>query len=170
MLAAALFARRGGFLLGLLPDPLSALPTQSFQVSASVVAGCQIEGGGLLGTLDFGTHAGIANQTVNATLVANPSLNIACTPGTALTMSIDGGAHYSDTRNLNLLNGSVLIPYRLFTHAGYAPGGEIMVNQNLALAYNDGDNIRLPIYGQLQLNGFSQAGTYTDTLTVTLSW
>ncbi|MEI2684797.1 spore coat protein U domain-containing protein, partial [Erwinia aphidicola] len=44
------------------------------------------------------------------------------------------------------------------------------VNQNVALTYSNANNITLPIYGQLQLSGVNRAGTYSDTLTVTLSW
>ena len=44
------------------------------------------------------------------------------------------------------------------------------MNQNVALTYSNANNITLPIYGLLQLSGVNRAGTYSDTLTVTLSW
>ena len=35
---------------------------------------------------------------------------------------------------------------------------------------NDGNNIRLPIYGQVQLPGNQPGGTYSDVLQVQLTW
>ncbi|WP_410012996.1 spore coat U domain-containing protein [Sodalis sp. C49] len=159
-----------GSLLALYPGPLSALPTQNFQISASVVSGCQIQGGGVLGTLDFGTLSGIDTRAANAALVQSASFAIACTPGTTLTMNLGGGNHFTTTRHLQRLNNTDLIAYRLFTSASLSPASEIPVNQDIAISHGDGDHIQLPVYGQLQLDGFHPAGTYTDSITVTLSW
>lgn len=148
-----------------------ALPSQSFQVSAAIVAGCQIQGGGgVLGALDFGTHSAIDNRAAGAGFVQNTAVTIACTPGTTLNMSIDGGSHYTATRNLQRASGGDLIAYRLFTSASYSSASEIPVNQNVTVSFSDAATITLPIYGLLQLNGSNRAGTFTDVLSVMLSW
>ncbi|NDL64656.1 fimbrial major subunit CsuA/B family protein [Enterobacteriales bacterium SAP-6] len=157
-------------MLALYSGMLQALPTQTFQVSASVVAGCRIQGGGVLGTLDFGSLSGIDARPVNAAVVQSATFSMACTPGMTLMMNISGGNHFTATRNLQRLNGNDLIAYRLFTSASFTPVSEIPVNQAVPISYTDGEAIQFPIYGQLQLNGFNPAGTYADTLTVTLSW
>lgn len=157
-------------LLLLMAGQVQALPTQTFQVSASVVAGCVISGTntGVFGTLDFGTQSGVSRQNVSASFVQSTSINLACTPGTSLNMSINGGSNFGTSRNLKLANFSNTIAYQLFSNASRTQA--IPVNQNVALSYVNANNITLPIYGQLQLPGPTRAGTYTDTLTVTLSW
>lgn len=147
-----------------------SLPTSTFQVTASVVAGCVISGTntGVFGTLDFGTQSGVATSTVNASFVQSTSINLACTPGTTLSMSINQGSNFTTTRNLKLPNFTNTVPYTLFSNASRTT--VIPVNQAVSLSYSNANNITLPIYGQLQLPGIARAGVYTDTLTVTLSW
>ncbi|WP_213991304.1 spore coat U domain-containing protein [Sodalis sp. dw_96] len=158
-------------LLALYAGLVQALPSQSFQVSASVVAGCQIQGGGgVWGTLDFGVYSALDTRQVGTGFVQNSALTIACTPGTTLNISIDGGSHYTTTRNLMLLNGTDRVAYRLYTSAVYSPASEIPVNQSITVAFANAANITLPIYGQLQLDGTHQGGTYNDVLSVVLSW
>ena len=147
-----------------------SLPTSTFQVTASIVAGCVISGTntGVFGTLDFGTQSGVATSTVDASFVQSTSINLACTPGTTLSMSINQGSNFTTTRNLKLPNFTNTVPYTLFSNASRTT--VIPVNQAVSLSYSNANNITLPIYGQLQLPGTARAGVYTDTLTVTLSW
>ncbi|PPS64781.1 hypothetical protein CRX72_04745 [Pantoea sp. BRM17] len=56
----------------------------------------------------------------------------------------------------------------LFSNAALT--APIPINSAIALNYSNANTITLPVYGQLTLPGTAQAGTYTDTLTVTLSW
>lgn len=160
-----------GLLLWLLGCGTSwSLPTQTFQVTASIVAGCVISGTntGVFGSLNFGSHSGVESGSVSASYVQSTTLNLACTPGTTLSMSINGGSNYTSIRNLKLANASDVVPYTLYTNASHTTA--IPINQAVALSYSDSNNITLPIYGLLQLPGTTSAGVYSDTLTVTLSW
>ncbi|AIR84959.1 MULTISPECIES: spore coat U domain-containing protein [Erwiniaceae] len=158
--------------LALLIGSVSAwgLPTATFQVSASVVAGCVVSGTntGVFGTLNFGTQSGVSSSSVSASYVQSTTIILACTPGTAVSMSINGGANYSTTRNLKVSGNTNTVPYSLYTNAAHTTA--IPVNSAVALSYSNANNITLPIYGLLTLPGPTRAGTYTDTLTVTLSW
>lgn len=149
-----------------------SLPTQTFQVSATVVNGCLISGTntGVFGALDFGTQPGVGSRSVSASYVQSSTINLACTPGTTLNMSINGGGNYGTSRNLKVANNTDLVAYTLYTSATHSAASAIPVNQNVALTYSNANNITLPIYGLLQLGGVNRAGTYSDTLTVTLSW
>ncbi|NIF21294.1 spore coat protein U domain-containing protein [Pantoea sp. Acro-835] len=146
------------------------LPTATFQVTASIVAGCVISGTntGVFGTLDFGTQSGLSSSSVSASFVQNSAITLACTPGTSLTMSINGGSNYTTTRNLKLASFTNTVAYYLYSNAAHTTA--IPVNQAVALSFSNANNITLPIYGLLQLPGPTRAGSYTDTLTVTLSW
>lgn len=152
--------------------PACALPTQTFQVTASIVNGCVVSGTntGVFGTLNFGTRPGVGTVSATASFVQSSSITLACTPGTTLNMSINGGANYGSSRNLKIANNTDLVAYSLYTSATFSAASAIPVNQNVALTYSNANNITLPIYGQLQMSGVRRAGTYSDTLTVTLSW
>jgi len=150
--------------------PVHALSTASFQVAASIVAGCVVSGSntGVFGTLNFGTQSGVATGNVSASYLQSTTLNLACTPGTAVSMSINGGANYTSTRNLKHTSSTNTVAYRLYSNAALT--APIPVNSAIALNYSNANTITLPVYGQLTLPGAARAGTYTDTLTVTLSW
>ncbi|WP_391487517.1 MULTISPECIES: Csu type fimbrial protein [Leclercia] len=149
-----------------------AVTTQSFQVSATITPGCSVAAGsgGLLGTLNFGTHSGVARGSVNTSFVPNGSLSIACTPGVALSMSIDGGQYYTSVRNMQRSGGTDRVAYRLYSSSSLAANSEIGVNQAVSVTYTNSNNIALPLFGVALLTGFSPAGNYSDQLTVTLSW
>lgn len=149
-----------------------AVTTQSFQVSATITPGCSVAAGsgGLLGTLNFGTHSGVARGSVNTSFVPNGSLSIACTPGVALSMSIDGGQYYTSVRNMQRSGATDRVAYRLYSSSSLAANSEIGVNQAVSVTYTNSNNIALPLFGVALLTGFSPAGNYSDQLTVTLSW
>lgn len=150
-----------------LPMPLSAVTSQSFQVSATVVAGCLVVGGEAnYGSLDFGSSSALANSIVQVALIGGVQLQ--CTPGVTLNMTVDGGLYNSSGRHLQLESGSAHVAYSLFRDAAYSQG--LGIGQSVAVTYSDANNIRLPIYGQVQLPGNQPGGTYSDVLQVQLSW
>ncbi|GJL39585.1 TPA: spore coat U domain-containing protein [Enterobacter chengduensis] len=156
----------------LLIPAAGAVTSQSFKVSATIVPGCAVAAGsgGLYGTLDFGSHNGVESAPVNTSFVPNGALSIACTPGVTLSMSIDGGQNYSSVRRLKRANGTEMVAYRLYSSSSLAANSEIGLNQAIPVAYSNSNNIALPLFGVALLTGFSPAGTYSDQLTVTLSW
>ncbi|PDO90543.1 Csu type fimbrial protein [Kosakonia pseudosacchari] len=149
-----------------------AVTTQTFTVGATITPGCSVVSGsgGALGSLNFGTRTGVQRGQVTASFVPAASLSLGCTPGVALSMSINGGQNYSTVRNLQRSGGTDRVPYRLYTSSTLAANTEIGVNQSVSVAYSNSNSISLAIFGAAQLTGFSPAGTYTDQLTVTLSW
>jgi spore coat protein U-like protein len=150
-----------------LPLPLSAVTSQSFQVSATVAAACLVMGGvSNYGNLDFGTQPALATNTVQVQLSAGVQLQ--CTPGVTLNMSVDGGQYHSNGRHLQLDGGSARVAYQLFSDAAFSES--LGIGQSVAVAYSDANNISLPIYGQVQLPGDQPGGIYSDVLQVQLSW
>ena len=149
------------------PLPLSAVTSQSFQVSATVTPGCLVVGAGAnYGALAFGSYSALATSTVTAALTAGVTLQ--CTPGVALSMSVDGGLHNSSGRNLQLNSGSARVAYQLFRDAAFSQS--LGVSQSVSVTYSDANNISLPIYGRVVLPGNQPGGTYSDTLQVQLTW
>lgn len=150
----------------------------SFEVLASIVAGCAVDGvgmsgdAGLIGTLDFGRDTTLSTASHSAVLSENRAITVRCTPGVTLYLAIDGGLYASGgVRNLQM-GGSATdrLPYRLFSDAGMTD--EIGIGQSrsiLATAATMND-VWLPIYARLSLPGGTAAGSYTDALLVTLTW
>ncbi len=152
---------------GCLPMPLAAVTSQSFQVSATVVAGCLVVGGvSNYGSLSFGSSSALATSTVQVALTGGVQLQ--CTPGVTLNMTVDGGLYNSSGRHMQLNSGSAQVAYSLFRDAAYSQS--LGIGQSVAVAYSDANNITLPIYGQVQLPGNQPGGTYSDVLQVQLSW
>lgn len=152
--------------------PVGAVTQQSFQVGATITPGCSVASGSgsNFGSLNFGTHSGVESGITSNAFIPNTSLALACTPGVALSMSIDGGKNYTSVRNMVRTGSSEKVPYRLYTSGALTANTEILVNQAVAITYSNSNSISLPIFGAAQLTGFSPAGAYTDQLTVTLSW
>ena len=107
---------------------------------------------------------------VSTSFVADGALSIACTPGVALSMSINGGQNYSSVRRMTRSGGTEVVGYRLYSSSSLAANSEIGVNQAIPITYTNSNNIALPLFGVALLTGFSPSGTYSDQLTVTLSW
>lgn len=150
-----------------LPLPLAALTGTSFQVSASVVAGCLVVGAvSNYGSLNFGSNSAFSTRTVTSTLSAGVQLQ--CTPGAALSMSVDGGQNNSNGRHMKLNSGSAQVAYQLFQDGAFSQS--LGIGQSVSVAYSDASNIRLPIYGRVVLPGNQPAGTYSDVVQVQLTF
>lgn len=160
----------------LVPSAAYAVTSASFQVSAIVVSGCEINGDlatggellGRVGTIDFGTHSALATGNITANMVQNSALTLSCTPGVALTMSLNGGLHATSSRNLQASGSAATIPYRLYRDAGL--NQEFTINQAVSVTFADPQSIALPVYGQITLSGDKPPDTYSDTILLTLSW
>lgn len=151
--------------LGLLALPwevFAATPTQGFQVSAQVVAGCAVDSSDY-GRVDYGSVPSTSGSTLSTAL--SSMLRLQCTPGVALLMKVDGGKY---GRKLQREGGSEQIAYQLFTNA--AMTSSLGIGQAISVPYTDATNISLPIYGQVRLPGNMPAGTYSDVLQIELSW
>jgi spore coat protein U-like protein len=160
--AAVLLLCAGG-----VPLPLAAVTSQSFQVSATVTAGCLVVGGvSNYGSLDFGSRSALASGAVQVALTGGVQLQ--CTPGVTLNMTVDGGQYNSGGRHLQLTTGSNRVAYQLFRDVAFSQS--LGIGQSVTVAYSDANNIRLPIYAQVQLPGNQPGGTYSDVLQVQLSW
>lgn len=83
-----------------------------------------------------------------------------------------GGGHAAaGIRNLQLgANSGARIAYSLCRDAGCAQLIAIGTPYAVSVSGTNSEDVRLPIYGRLTLPGTRPPGTYTDTLTVTLTW
>ena len=150
-----------------MPVSLLAVTSQSFQVSATITPGCLVATGGTnYGSLAFGSYSALATSTASVALTS--SVVLQCTPGVALSMTVDGGLYNSSGRRMQLDSGTAKVAYQLFRDAALSQS--LGISQSVSVAYSNANNITLPIYGRVQLPGNTPGGTYSDTLQVQLTW
>lgn len=155
-----------------------AATTAQFDVSATITSGCLVDGvggsgdAGTLGMLDFGSDSTFSTAMHSATLAGSQAIRLRCTPGVSLTMSIDGGAHAAGgSRHLQSGgNPDARIAYALCSDAACNQPIAIGGNATISVSPANSEDIQIPLHGTLTLPGALPPGTYTDTLTVTLSW
>ncbi|CAM3503360.1 MULTISPECIES: Csu type fimbrial protein [Halomonas] len=154
-----------------------ASPTDTFMVSATITPGCLINQEipsngtllGMIGSLAFGTASALSQDMHSASLVTSSAFTLSCTPGTPLTLRVDGGQQWDVERQLKRVNGNETLAYQLYQDA--ALQNAIGISQPVSIdTSTTPDNITLPIWGRLMLPGNLPAGSYSDELLVTLEW
>lgn len=159
-------------------SPARAETSAQFDVSATIAPGCLVDGvgssgnAGTIGTLDFGTDSTFSTATHTATTTASQGIRLRCTPGVNLMMAIDGGSHAA-TGARHLQRGgdtAARIAYSVCRDA--ACNQPVAIGGSAAIAVTGANSldVLLPIFASLTLPGGLQPGTYTDVLTVTLTW
>lgn len=168
------FALRAGMALGMLVAGATALAlpnpvTSTFQVTATVLKGCTVTA----------TPLAFGNYTPTAGAVTNSStISVACTKTSPYTVTLNGGTTAGGTIGQRLMtNGTQTLQYNLYTTSGYTTllgDGSTAGSANVA---GTGAGLSAPatinVYGRLPDNAANQgvpAGTYTDTITVSVAY
>ena len=121
--------------------------------------------------LDFGSQGPTWSNPLGANISdgSNAPLTVSCNPTVAsFTVTIDGGTNAVGTTR-RLSNGRQTIPYQLMAD----PRGRIpyTIGQQRSFVAANGTQMTIPVWGAVVANTTAlPAGTYTDTLTVTLDW
>jgi spore coat protein U-like protein len=150
--------------------------TASFAVNATVQAGCLVVGnpsqasGVNFGMLDFGTHSAVASGTQSAALSANGGnmAQVQCTPGAAVTVTLDGGLHALGSQRRLKMGSSYYLPYALYISSSmstaFQPGVGVSVDTSAGAMV-------LPVYGVATPPPTGlPGGQYSDTVQVVFSW
>ena len=177
------------FCLGAGPAAAGTL-SGTLQSQMQLTAGCMVAGssgstaGVTFGTLDFGSRPGTFTGIVTATpsggegvsgptqLVCSPEvlgINIQVGPGSYAGQGTGIGTGSRAMRNAST---AAYIPYELYRDAGHTqpyPAGSAITGINVPA---NGAAFALPIHGQINKSNPTAlpAGTYTDTLQVTVTY
>lgn len=180
--AASAAKRAAGWLRRALPlvlsvalsAPLAAgTATGSFTVSATVQAVCQMSAT----AINFGTYI----PGNGATLKANSSISIQCTSGTATpTLALNAGASGGTMTNRLMLGpGGAKVQYNLYTSSSYSTvfGDGTGGSSTESVTIGTGSfttPVQVTVYGEFLDSAANRlsaaAGTYTDTVTATLTY
>ena len=138
--------------------------TDSFEVTATVVASCDVTADDLA----FGNYDPVAA----ANLDADTTLSVTCTNGTAyhVGMSLGSGSGASmSQRRMTKSGGSQTLGYVLYqdTQRSVLWGN---TGADRMAATGDGTPDLIHVYGRVPMQQAAPAGSYTDTIVVTVSW
>lgn len=149
------------------PDADAASATGNFQVSATVVSACSVSAT----TLNFGSA--IDPTAAALPLDASTTMTVLCTATTPYSVALNAGANAGGASNFTarqIKNGTHTLGYQLYLDGTRATvWGDGTASSTLP-GVGIGSNQTLTIYGRLPSLTGAAPGTYTDTVTVTISY
>ena len=139
----------------------AAVTTSNFNVTATVVASCQIA------TTDmaFGNYSGVqldGQSTVTAT----------CTNTTPYTIGLSAGTFAGATVTTRRMTGpgAAGLPYSLFREAGRTTNWGVTVGTDTVAGTGNGAAQPLSVFGRIPAGQFASPGSYSDTILATLTY
>ncbi|MDU2613100.1 MAG: spore coat protein U domain-containing protein, partial [Pseudomonas aeruginosa] len=127
------------------------------------------------GTLDFGSHSDLTNVVDAQTVGTSGNIQIQCSTGLTPSLTVNAGLHASGGQRYmqNTTTTSSTIAYNIYSDA--ARSALIQANTPVDISsVSTGTAVNIPLYGRVVPTGQSTptptAGTYTDTLLVTIAW
>lgn len=125
------------------------------------------------GTMDFGTAPTNFSQSLSAqAMVAGNLVELECSAGASLNILV-GDGQYAAGGVRRMASGGNYVEYRLYTQPN-AGGSEFVIGGSpidlSSLVPVSGDAFELPIYGIVAPQAGLVAGTYTDVVSITLTF
>ena len=149
--------------LVLTPNPAAAATaTTTFTVSASVTATCLISAT----TLAFGNYAFAATPSTS-------TISVTCTNGTTYNVGLNAGLASGATVTTRQMGGTVsgsLLNYGLFSDSGHATNWGNTVGTDTVAGTGSGVAQSLTVYGQIPATQYVAPGSYSDTITATITY
>ncbi|MDN5873870.1 MAG: spore coat U domain-containing protein [Sinobacteraceae bacterium] len=150
--------------MGLGPASVSAATaTSTLTVTATVLSSCLVAPA----TLAFGNY----DPSATADTTANTSIIVTCTGAASGSVGLDQGANGTSVTARQMAFGAETLNYGLFqdstlsTNWGNTPGTNTMAFSTAALG-----NDALTVYGSIPAGQSPNAGAYTDTVNITVTY
>ncbi|WP_241024127.1 spore coat U domain-containing protein [Paraburkholderia sp. Ac-20340] len=158
----------GYYLLGILGPPgCSSLTTSggslAFTASATVTNNCNISASNIVFPA-----AGVLSSALSAT----GTITAQCTSGDAFKISLNGGSSNAvNARTMVLSGGSATVGYQIYSDAQHAtPWGDGSNGTSAVTGTGSGNTASFTMYGVVPAQSTPQPGTYTDSVTATISF
>lgn len=150
------------FLLPVSPS-LAATTTSTFTVQVAITASCTINSAA---TLNFGSQ-GVFTANVDQT----STLQVQCTNTTPYNIGLNAGTGTGATVAVRkLTSGSTTVNYSLYSDSGRATVWGNTVGTDTVAATGNGAAQSYTVYGRIPTQTTPAPGTYTDTITVTVTY
>jgi spore coat protein U-like protein len=155
-------------LAALLVQPLAsvayaATATSTFTVQMTVTSSCVINSAS---TLNFGSQGVLIANVDNTS-----TLQVQCTNTTPYNIGLDAGLGTGATVAVRkMTNGASTINYSLYSDSGRATVWGNTVGTNTIAGTGNGASQSYTVYGRVPPQTTPAAATYTDTITVTVTY
>jgi spore coat protein U-like protein len=137
--------------------------TTTFTVQMTITASCVINSAS---TLNFGSQ-GVLTAAVNAT----STIQVQCTNTTPYNIGLNQGTATGATvTTRKMTNAGNTISYSLYSNAGMTTNWGNTVGTDTVSATGNGAAQSYTVYGQVPAQTTPAAATYTDTITVTVTY
>jgi spore coat protein U-like protein len=141
----------------------STTATGSFNSTITIQANCQVVS---TNTLNFGTHGVLAANTD-----ATATFAVQCTNTTAYNVGLDAGTTAGGTVTTRLMtSGSATVSYKMFSDSNHTINWGNTVSSDTVSGTGNGSSQTLTVYGRVPAQSTPAAATYTDTVTVTVTY
>lgn len=149
-----------------IPSTQAATDTANLSVQLIVSSSCAI---GTVSNLNFGTAA----TPLTANIDVSTSLDVTCSNGTTYDIGLNAGTTAGGSIATRLMfnagNGED-VAYRMYTDAGRTANWGNTVGADTVNATGNGASQSYTIYGRVPPQTTPTAATYTDTVTVTVTY
>ncbi|GAY22528.1 spore coat U domain-containing protein [Sphingobium fuliginis] len=153
------------FLLGLLPNAAMATDaTTTMGVSATVLNVCLVSATNMA----FGSYDPTSASPTDAT----STINVTCTPGTLFNIGLNAGSAVGATVSTRkMLSGANPLGYALYSNSGRSTNwGNSVGSDTVAQTASTILPAAFTVYGRIPAQQSVAAGSYTDTVTITVSY
>ncbi|MEN8719467.1 MAG: spore coat U domain-containing protein [Oceanococcaceae bacterium] len=141
-----------------LPAAAQSFDSGDMLVTATVDETCVIT----VPPLAFGNYSG-------SQLDGTADVLVQCTSGTAWAVAIDGGVTNGDIADRQMASGGDRLSYDLFNDAGRTTLFGDGTTGSTATGTGNGNEQTVTVYGRIDADQFPPAGSYQDTVTVTVT-
>lgn len=147
--------------VGLANAAQAATATSTFQVAASVLSTCQVSSA----NIDFGTYDPLAAVGLSS----NGNVQITCTLSTPYSIGFNTGSGDS-TATRKMRSGSQTLNYALYRDLGRTLNWGDSIGTDTLAGIGTGLPVLHTVYAFLPSGQIVPNGTYSDTITVTVTY
>ena len=141
----------------------AASTTTTFAVQATITATCTINSAS---TLNFGTLGVLASNTDQTS-----TIQVTCTNTTPYNVGLDAGTGSGATvATRKMTSGANTVNYTLYSNSGRTTVWGNTVGTDTVGATGNGSAQSYTVYGRVPAQAAPAPGTYTDTITVTVTY
>ncbi len=128
-------------------------------VSVTVLKACTITA----------TNLAFGNYTATAASTSTSTISVTCTNTTAYNVGLSAGAS-GDVANRTMKNGTHSLKYSLYQNSTRTTNWGNTVGTDTEAGTGNGKLQPLTVYGQVPASQFVTVGSYSDTITVTITY
>ena len=143
--------------------PLASTTTSTFTVSVTLAATCTINSAS---ALNFGNQ-GILSANIDQT----STIQVTCTNTTPYNIGLDAGTGTGATvATRKLTSGGATVNYMLYSDTGRTTVWGTTIGTDTVAATGNGTGQNYTVYGRIPSQTTPAPGTYSDTITVTVTY